>query len=228
VSSVGRTESGAPTFSRCSASAAKEFTSMDKYTLGLMAQVIVAASIVPYVISIFRETVKPNRVSWFIWSVVGFAFWLVMPATADEITKTLTVVFMVNPTIVFILTLFKGENVRPDLLEMFSLTIGVLAIMTWYMARESAGLTPLVIAIIADLCALMPTLRFVYASPQEETPLAWIFFMVGFLLAIFAIENYRLENLLLPAYMLVGSFLVVFPLARYRLRNRVPLRQWII
>lgn len=201
---------------------------MDKDTVGLIAQVVVAASIVPYVISIFRETVKPNRVSWFIWSVVGFAFWLVMPATADEITKTLTIVFMVNPTIVFILTLFKGENVRPDRLEMFSLFIGVLAIVIWYMTRENAGLTPLVIAIIADLCALIPTLRFVYASPEEETPLAWIFFMAGFLLAIFAIENYRLENLLLPGYMVIGSFLVVYPLARWRIKNSVPLKQWIV
>lgn len=201
---------------------------MDKYLLGLLAQLIIVSAIIPYIISIFRGTVKPNRISWFIWSVVGFAFWLVMPATADEVTKMLTIIFMVNPTTVFILTLFKGESKKPDTLEWFSLSIGLLAIFIWYLYKDSAGLTPLIIAIIADLCALLPTLRFVYKAPEEETPLAWILFSMGFFISLFAIETYNLENLALPVYMAVGSSLVAMPLIIYRLRMRVPVKHWLI
>jgi len=201
---------------------------MEKYIFGLIAQFIIAIAIIPYVVSIFRGTVKPNRISWFIWSVVGFTFWLVTPQTADEITKMLTVVFMMSPTTVFIVTLFTGENKKPDSLEIFSLLTGISAIFIWYIAKDSTGVTPTVIAIIADLCALLPTLRFVYASPEEETPFAWIAFFIGSSIALLAINNYTLQNLLLPSYMAFGSFLVVYPLARYRIKMRVQIKNWII
>ena len=201
---------------------------MEKYILGLIAQFIIAIAIIPYIVSIFRGTVKPNRISWFIWSLVGFTFWLVTPQTADEMTKMLTVVFMASPTTVFIVTLFRGENKKPDHLEKFSLLTGIAAISVWYLAKDSAGITPTIIAILADLFALLPTLRFVYAAPQEETPFAWIAFFVGSLLVLFSIENYVLQNLLLPSYMAFGSFLVVYPLVHYRIKMKVQLKNWII
>ena len=198
------------------------------YVLGLLAQFILAISILPYIISIFRGTVKPNKISWFIWSIIGFAFWIITPSTADEVTKMLTIIFMVNPTIIFILTLFKGENIKPDNLEKFSLVIGLSAIIIWYIFKDDSGILPISIAILADFCALIPTLRFVFKSPNEETPLAWIFFFLGSLIAVLAIEDHSPESLLLPAYMVIGSFLVVFPLVRYRIKMKIPIKKWII
>ena len=201
---------------------------MEKYLYGLIAQFIIAIAIVPYIVSIFRGTVKPNRISWFIWSIVGFTFWVVTPATADEITKMLTLVFMLSPTTVFFVTLFKGNNNTPDKLEIFALLTGLSAISFWYVAKDSAGITPTIIAIIADLSALLPTLRFVYKSPQEETPFAWIAFFIGSSIALLAIDNYTLQNLLLPSYMALGSFFVVYPLVSYRLKMKTELKAWII
>ena len=201
---------------------------IETYFLGALAQFILAISILPYIISIFRGTVKPNRISWFIWSIIGFAFWLITPPTADEVTKMLTVIFMINPTIIFILTLFKGENIKPDNLEKFSLIIGLSAILVWYVFKDDSGIVPISIAILADFCALIPTLRFVFSAPDEETPLAWIFFFLGSLIAVFAIENHSLESILLPIYMTIGSFFVVFPLVRYRIKMKIPIKNWII
>ena len=201
---------------------------IETYFLGLIAQLILAVSILPYTISIFRGTVKPNRISWFIWSIIGFAFWLITPPTADEVTKMLTVIFMINPSLIFILTLFKGESIKPDNLEKFSLLVGLSAILVWYIFRNSSGLFPISMAIFADFCALIPTLRFVFSAPQEETPLAWIFFFLGSLIAVFAIETHTLESMLLPIYMTMGSFFVIFPLVRYRIRMKISLKNWII
>lgn len=201
---------------------------IEAYVLGLLAQFILAVSILPYTISIFRGTVKPNRISWFIWSVIGFAFWLIIPATADEVTKMLTVIFMINPSIIFILTLFKGESNKPDKVELFSLFVGLSAILIWYFFRHSSGLFPISIAIFADFCALVPTLRFVFMAPGEETPLAWIFFFLGSFIALFGIEKYTVESMILPVYMTLGAFFVVFPLVRYRIRMKIPIRNWII
>ena len=196
--------------------------------LSFIAEFIIAIAIAPYIVSIFRGTVKPNRISWFIWSVVGFTFWLVTPETADETTKMLALIFMASPTTVFLVTLFGGENKKPDALETFSLLVGLAAITVWYFAKESAGIAPTLIAIAADLCALLPTLRFVYGAPQEERPFAWIAFFVGSSLGVLAIDGSSLEDLLLPLYMAFGSFLVVYPLARYRIKEKIALKYWIV
>lgn len=201
---------------------------LEHFYLGLLAQFILAVSIIPYTISIFRGTVKPNRISWFIWSVIGFAFWLITPATADQVTRMLTVIFWINPTLIFVLTLFKGEYIKPDKLEKFSLLIGLCAIVIWLIFKNSSGVLPTVIAIAADFCALLPTLRFVMTTPDEEAPLAWICFFLGSFIAVFGIEHYTLESLLLPVYMTIGTFLVVFPLIRYRIKMRIPIRHWIV
>jgi len=193
-----------------------------------LAQFILAISIFPYTISIFRGTVKPNRISCFIWRVIGFAFWLISSAPADEVTGLLTVIFMVNPTIIFILTLFKGEYIKPDRLEVFSLIVGLSAIVVWYFYRQSSGIFPISLAIFADFCALLPTLRFVFMTPDEEAPLAWICFFLGSFIALFGIENFTLESVLLPAYMTLGSFFVVSLLLRYRIGIKIPIRNWII
>jgi len=201
---------------------------LEAHTLGLIAQFILAISILPYAISIFRGTVKPNRISWFIWSIIGFAFWLITPKTADEVTKMLTIIFMINPSLIFILTLFKGENSKPDSLEKFSLLVGLTSIIIWYFFKDNSGILPISIAIAADFCALIPTLRFVFKSPEQETPLAWILFFLGSLIAVFAIEVNNLESLLLPVYMTFGTFFIVFPLLRYRIKMKIPLKEWIV
>lgn len=201
---------------------------LEPYYFGLLAQFILAVSIVPYTISIFRGTVKPNRISWFIWSVIGFAFWLITPDSADQVTKMLTVIFWINPTLIFVLTLFKGEYIKPDTIEKFSLLVGLCAIVVWLIFRDNSGVLPTVIAIAADFCALLPTLRFVMSAPNEEAPLAWICFFLGSFIAIFGIEHYTLQNLLLPVYMTIGASLVVFPLVRYRISMGIPIRHWIV
>ncbi|HIC13459.1 MAG TPA: hypothetical protein EYO75_08865 [Sulfurimonas sp.] len=201
---------------------------IEPYILGLIAQFILALSILPYSISIFRGTVKPNRISWFIWSIIGFAFWIITPDTADEVTKMLTLIFMINPSIIFTLTLFKGESKKIDSLEKFSLIIGLSSIVIWYFFKDDSGILPISIAILADFCALFPTLRFVFNSPEEEKPLAWLFFFIGSFIAVFAIIDRSLESMLLPVYMTFGSFLIVFPLVRYRLKMKIALKEWII
>ncbi len=201
---------------------------IEAHSIGLVAQFILAISILPYSISIFRGSVKPNKISWFIWSVIGFSFWLITPKTADEVTKMLTLIFMINPTIIFLLSLFKGNITPPDSLEKFSLVVGLTSIAVWYVLKDASGILPISIAIAADFCALIPTLRFVFKSPEEEKPLAWIFFFLGSLIAVFAIDKHTLESLLLPIYMTIGSFFIMYPLIRYRIKEGIAIKEWLI
>lgn len=201
---------------------------IEPYYYGLLAQFILAISIIPYVISTFKGTVRPNPISWFIWSIIGFAFWMITPESADRVTKMLTIIFMINPTIIFTLTLFKGKKRAIDTLEWVSLLVGVSALSIWYFFRETSGMFPISMAIAADFCALIPTLRFVLNAPSDERPFAWICFFFGTFIALFGIEQYTIESLALPLYMTLGALSVMLPLVYYRIKHRIPLQQWII
>jgi uncharacterized membrane protein (UPF0136 family) len=84
----------------------------------------------------------------------------------------------------------------------------------------------LYVALVADICAAIPTIVFVWREPDRDRPLAWVIFAVGYFLAVFAIQQNTLANWIVPLYMTSVALVVAFPLALYRLRRRMPMKQW--
>ncbi len=82
-------------------------------------------------------------------------------------------------------------------------------------------------AIIADICAAIPTIVFVWTKPDRDRPLAWIIFAIGYFLAVFALPADTLANWILPIYMTLVALVVAFPLTLHRLRLQVPLKHWV-
>ena len=98
----------------------------------------------------------------------------------------------------------------------------------WLFLRQNPNLAQyaLYVAIAADICAAIPTIVFVWTEPDRDRPLAWVIFSIGYLLAVFAIEQNTLANWIVPLYMSFVALVVAFPLALHRLRKHVPLKHW--
>lgn len=203
---------------------------MNKYQiLGIISQIITITSIIPYLIGIIRGVIVPNRVTWAIWSVVGITIWITTLTNplSDHITKMFAFVLAFNPTIVFVITLWKGSTEPISKAERFAILISAIAIMLWLFTMNSPGFLPTFLAILADICALVPTIRFVNQYPDQDRPTAWMLFMIGSIFAISGIQNWNIESLILPVYMTIGAFLIVLPLVHYRIKNQIPLREWV-
>lgn len=203
---------------------------MDKYQiLGIISQVVTVCSAIPYILGIIRGVIVPNRVTWAIWTVIGITLWFTTWANpnSDHITVMFAFILAFNPTVVFILTFWKGSTKPISNAEKFAILISAIAIMLWLFTMDSPGFFPTFLAILADICALVPTLRFVNQYPDQDRPTAWMLFMIGSIFAISGIQNWNIESLILPVYMTIGAFLIVLPLVHYRIKNQIPLREWI-
>ena len=117
----------------------------------------------------------------------------------------------------------------PNTLEVVCAVTGILAIILWWFVRESAEFSAyaLYVAILADGFAGIPTVVFIWRTPDGDRPLMWLLFSIGYGISFFAIENHNLANYVLPTWMTGMSALITLPMIVYRLRKKIPLSEWV-
>lgn len=188
----------------------------------------IIVSMLPYAFGIYRGTIVANRVSWSIWAFIGSVFFLTTLTNpkSDFITVLYAFVLMFNPLVIVLMSIFKGKTLPVLIYEKAALFIAVMAMALWVSLRGSSSIFPLLLAILADASALIPTLIFVYRHPQDDRPLMWFLFFMGTAFSVLGMQHYSVQTLLLPGYMLLGAGSVLFPLVTFRIRNAVPLKEW--
>jgi hypothetical protein len=136
----------------------------------------------------------------------------------------------VNPTLITILSIWRHEKwKKPNLAERLCFLFGIASLVLWLFLRQSRALSQyaLCVAIAADLCAALPTIKFVWNEPDRDRPFAWVLFGIGYFLALFAAPENTFANWALPLYMTAISFSVALPLVLHRFRQNVPLGEWV-
>lgn len=185
-------------------------------------------SAIPYAIRVFQKKIKPNLVSWSIWSVIGLALLLTYRDSGATSNVWPAVFGFFNPLFITLLALWRGMWEKPKKWEILCAAIGIASIVWWFFVHNESSQVQfaLYLAIVADACAAIPTLGFVWKHPHEDRPFAWSMFGIGYGLAIFAITDHTFANYVLPVYMFVGASLITAILATYRVRKRLPITEW--
>jgi len=199
-------------------------------TIGLVSGLLVAVSIVPYSIRTYQGKIQPNLTSWSLWSLLGLALLLTYKSSGAEASLWPAVFGFTNPTLITILLLLRrGEWTKPNRVEKACVVFGLTSLGMWLGVHNNKELAQyaLYLAIVADLCAAIPTIVFVWTQPDGDRPFAWCFFAVGYGLAIFAITEHTFANWALPLYMFFGSLSIALPLTLYRWKRKDPLVEWV-
>lgn len=186
-------------------------------------------SAVPYAIRVFQRKIQPNLVSWSLWSLIGLALLLTYRSSGATSNVWPAVFGFFNPTLITVLALWRRERIKPERWELVCGAIGIASIVWWGFVYDevSQAQFALYLAIVADGCASIPTIGFVWRSPDEDRPLAWGMFAMGYGLAIFAISDHTFANYALPVYMFIGASMIAGILAAHRVRNRLPVTEWV-
>lgn len=203
---------------------------MSAETIGLISGLLVIASIIPYGLRTYQGKVQPNLTSFVLWTLISLTLLLTYRSSGAGANIWPAVFGFTNPLLITLLVLRrKGRMAKFSPLEKACLVLGLLSLGLWLVVRENKELSQwaLYLAIVADLFAAIPTIRFVWTSPQDDRPFAWALFAVGYGLAIFAVPERTFANCVLPLYMFFGSFSITLPLAWYRWRHKIPLSEWL-
>jgi hypothetical protein len=183
---------------------------MFEYLVFVAAAASIIAALV-YIRSMFRGQTKPNRVSWFMWSVAPFV------ATAATVSSgvgwAVIPVFMSGfcPFLIFTASFFTKEAYwRHTSFDLFCGALSGLAIVFWYLTNNPN--VAIIFAIVSDALASIPTLTKAWRNPQTES--LWPF-LVGTLtpLTSFVVATtWGFSELAFPIYLItinVLTFLVI-------------------
>ncbi|MBZ5535045.1 MAG: hypothetical protein LAO31_03740 [Acidobacteriia bacterium] len=180
---------------------------------GRVAGLFSLAAFVPYILSTLRGRTKPNRATWWIWTVVGSLLAVSYYASGARPTLWVALSYVLGPLITAILSFRYGVGGWTRFDRGCMLGAGVGALLWW---AFSSPLIALLINLGIDFLGALPTLFKAYSDPGGEDSLAWSLFLLGNTLNLFAIDQWRFSIVVYPAYMFLLSALILLLLTSRR------------
>ena len=158
--------------------------------IGALLNIIGSAT---YAYHTVRGKTKPNRVTWFLWALAPLiavsAHWL------EGVTWAALMTFMVGfgPLIIFIASFInKKAYWRITKLDIICGAISVLAIILW--AATGQGIVAVLLSILADFAAGIPTLIKAYKKPETEHYGVFRNGAISALITLLVIDNWTFVN----------------------------------
>jgi len=171
-----------------------------KEVAAYMSLFLSVAANIPYVYESIAGKVKPERVSWLLFTLLGFTYYF--SALEDDGAKFFTAGELIGPVMIFITSLKYGVGGKSKF-DRYALVFALCALGLLFVVDGT--LPSLIIALAVDATAITLTIRKLIADPASESRLVWGMWFVSSLLGILSIRDYSLESLLFPVYVVFVS-----------------------
>ncbi len=162
-----------------------------------------------YIRDTIRGKVKPNKVSFSMWSLASF---IAFAAAIDEgvgIHALITFIVGAVPLTILLLSFFNKKaywKITP-----FDLACGVLSIIgliLWQITGE--GNIAIALSILADGFAFVPTIRKTYSHPDTENAYAYFAAALGITFTLLTIDKWTFATYAFPLYLLIFDMIVFY------------------
>ena len=188
----------------------------------IIGTLIGAIGSVAYVTDTVKGKVKPNRVSFLLWSIVPFIafFAQIKQGVGLEALMTFSTGFL--PLMVFTASFVNKEAKWK--LTWFDLVCGMLSLvgLALWMITKVANVA-IFFSIVADGFAAIPTLVKSYKYPDTELAWPWMATVSGVILTLLTIPTFTFANGGFILYILVVNSLI-FILVQFRLGEKIQAR----
>lgn len=176
-----------------------------------------------YLPSILRGTVKPQRATWWIWTLNSLLLLTSYKAEGATDTAWLAIAYTIGCVIVALLTIRYGVG-GWSTLDRFCFGGTIVAAALWIVIGP---LATFVSTLIIDLLGVLPTIYESYRHPEEEDTLSWVLWFFGGFVSLLAIQDlfvtkWSLEVITILAYPLqitVTAGIIVWFLIRPRVQK---------
>lgn len=185
-----------------------------------VALVIAIAGNAFYLKDTLKGETKPNRVTFFLWGAAPLVSYYAQRTSGDgnQIFYTLTIALM---PFAILAASFVDKRAYWATTK-FDIACGVLAVAALVILVSTGnGLLALMLSIVADFSAALPTLLKSYKFPETETMLAYAFEIVSATIVLFTIHHWVLINYGFAVYILFMNILFTVLLVRPRKRLKV-------
>jgi hypothetical protein len=196
-----------------------EYTLMLNSNFIIVGTLLGAAGTVAYLVNTVRGRVRPNRVSFLLWSVVPMIAFFAQIKQGVGLVALMTFSTGFLPFTVFIASFFNKNSEWK--LTMFDLTCGILSVaglVLWMVTK--VGNIAILFCIIADGLAAVPTIMKAYRYPDTEIAWPWIATSVGVILTLLTLSKWTFANSGFILYILFINILI-YCLVQFRLGERI-------
>jgi len=182
--------------------------------LGRISLVISVLGAIPYIVSIFKNGVRPERTTWGIWTIVLLlAVVSYRAAGAGDSIWFLVGDFLITG-VIFVISLFKGVGGWSKI-DIASIAVAILGLIVWQLSHNPVW--QMIGTLTADMVAIVPTVKKSLENPMDDSPTIFIAGSLAALLGIFSVGEWNIILLFYPVYLYTANFLtaVVIGSGRY-------------
>ena len=174
--------------------------------LAIISGVLAGLSHLPYLVDIIKKTTKPERASWFIWSVLATIAFSSQFAEGARWSLFFVAMDSFGVILTFLLSIKYGMGglQRRDIIALIAAGIGLLL---WYFTRHAE--IALYITILIDLTGTVLTVIKSYEDPGSETFITWIGISIAAILGTISVGKLNFVLLIYPLYIFLANFAVV-------------------
>ena len=176
------------------------------HILGIIAGVLIFSSYSFYVLAIIRGTTKPNRATWFMLAVISTVIAASYYDVGAQNTWWVAVGAALGTSFVALLSVRYGSGGK-TLFDRLCILVGIGSLIFYFLSTNP--LVTLLLTLVMDGAAMLPTIRHAALAPHEEDKFAWTLTAVGDILAIIVIDQWTFGVAVYPFYMLLINGAVV-------------------
>lgn len=169
----------------------------------ILSGLILAAGAPPYLIDILKGKTKPERATWFIWSVLGTIAFFSQLSLHGGWSLVFIGLDGLGSIIVFLLSLRYGVG-GWSLLDKAGLAIATIGVVISLLARDAT--IALGGVVLADVAGVVLTVQKTFRNPRSETSITWFFLGTSALFGALAVGKIQFNLLLYPVYLAVANY----------------------
>lgn len=185
---------------------------------GYLSALFSAACYLPYIRDILRKTTKPERASWFIWTVLGSIAFFSQLAKGATNSLWLTGVETVGVTLIFLLSLPYGVGGLKKR-DIIALIVAVFGLVLWLFTKDATY--ALFLTILVDGAGAILTVIKAYETPGSETLSTWLLAGIAGILSTLSVGSFNLILLSYPLYIIVINFAVIIAMELGKRKKRI-------
>jgi hypothetical protein len=177
----------------------------------ILGSVINFAACLSYVRAILKGEATPNRVTWFLWALVPLIAGAAQLRAGVGISTLVVLSVGVGPACIVLASFVRGSGLWS--LGPFDYVCGacsLAALALWAVTGEPV--TAIVLSILGDAAAALPTLRKAWLAPASENRSTYLIAFAGMILGIFSVEEPTFAAYAFNAYLVAVSGTLVLVL----------------
>jgi hypothetical protein len=179
----------------------------------LIASIMAVIGNVPYLLDIFHKRVKPHPYTWLIWTIVSGVTFFGQVAAGGGVGAIPTAASEIFTVIIFLFSLQYGfKNIART--DTYFLIAALLGLIPWALTKDPT--LSVVIVVIIDVIAFIPTIRKTYIHPETETPVLYSMNALRHILTLFSLEAINIATSFHSIMMIVTNSIMTGIIAKKR------------